>query len=71
MLALIMRVMLVATGLWALPASAGPALLFEAGSGTVLYAEDQDNQWHPGLPDQDYDGLRRLRRHKGRQNHVG
>ena len=47
MLALIMKVMLVAIGLWALPASAGPALLFEASSGTVLYAEDQDNQWHP------------------------
>lgn len=47
MLALILRVMLVAIGLWLLPASAGPALLFEAASGTVLYAEDQDNQWHP------------------------
>src|SRR5262247_479653 len=47
MLALIVRVILVAIGLWALPASAGPALLFEAGTGKVLYAEDQDNQWHP------------------------
>jgi D-alanyl-D-alanine carboxypeptidase len=28
-------------------ASAGPALLFDALDGTVLYAEDQDNQWHP------------------------
>lgn len=25
----------------------GPALLFEATSGKVLYAEDADNQWHP------------------------
>lgn len=29
------------------PASAGPALVFEAASGRVLYAEDQDNAWHP------------------------
>jgi D-alanyl-D-alanine carboxypeptidase len=28
-------------------AGAGPALLFEAGDGRVLYAEDPDNQWHP------------------------
>src|SRR6266853_4726775 len=28
-------------------ASAGPALLFDAADGTVLYAEDLDNQWHP------------------------
>lgn len=28
-------------------AVAGPALLFDAASGRVLYAEDQDNQWHP------------------------
>lgn len=28
-------------------AVAGPALLFDATSGTVLYAEDHDNQWHP------------------------
>jgi len=28
-------------------ALAGPALLFDAGSGQVLYAEDPDNQWHP------------------------
>jgi D-alanyl-D-alanine carboxypeptidase len=47
MLALIMRLMAVATPLLALPAWAGPALLFDAGNGTVLYAEDQDNQWHP------------------------
>src|SRR5262249_20959102 len=31
----------------AVKASAGPALLFDAADGTVLYAEDQDNQWHP------------------------
>ncbi|MGE0855984.1 MAG: D-alanyl-D-alanine carboxypeptidase family protein, partial [Hyphomicrobiaceae bacterium] len=29
------------------PAAAGPALLFEATSGKVLYAEDQDHLWHP------------------------
>jgi D-alanyl-D-alanine carboxypeptidase len=29
------------------PAIAGPALLFDATDGQVLYAEDQDNQWHP------------------------
>ncbi len=28
-------------------ASAGPALLFDAKSGKVLYAEDADHQWHP------------------------
>ena len=28
-------------------ASAGPALLFDSGNGKVLYAEDQDDQWHP------------------------
>jgi D-alanyl-D-alanine carboxypeptidase len=28
-------------------AVAGPALLFEASSGKVLYAEDQDHLWHP------------------------
>jgi D-alanyl-D-alanine carboxypeptidase len=28
-------------------AHAGPALLFDAADGKVLYAEDQDNQWHP------------------------
>jgi D-alanyl-D-alanine carboxypeptidase len=29
------------------PAWAGPALLFDVTGGQVLYAEDQDNQWHP------------------------
>ena len=30
------------------PASAtGPSLLFDVSNGKVLYAEDQDNQWHP------------------------
>jgi D-alanyl-D-alanine carboxypeptidase len=28
-------------------AATGPALLFDAKSGTVLYAEDPDNPWHP------------------------
>ena len=31
----------------AIPAGAGPALLFDAGDGKVLYAEDQDHQWYP------------------------
>jgi D-alanyl-D-alanine carboxypeptidase len=31
----------------ATPAMAGPALLFDAADGRVLYAEDMDNQWHP------------------------
>jgi D-alanyl-D-alanine carboxypeptidase len=29
------------------PAESGPALLFDAANGRVLYAEDQDDQWHP------------------------
>ena len=29
------------------PAIAGPALLFDAGKGTVLYAEDHDDLWYP------------------------
>src|SRR5262245_29201882 len=29
------------------PALAGPALLFDATDGNVLYAEDQDQPWHP------------------------
>jgi D-alanyl-D-alanine carboxypeptidase len=36
-----------AVGLSLSPASAGPALLFDAADGRVLYAEDPDNQWHP------------------------
>ncbi len=28
-------------------ASAGPAILFDQADGKVLYAEDQDNLWHP------------------------
>src|SRR5688572_9879384 len=28
-------------------AMAGPTLLFDASNGKVLYAEDQDDQWHP------------------------
>jgi D-alanyl-D-alanine carboxypeptidase len=31
----------------AAPVGAGPALLFDAGTGKVLYAEDQDHQWYP------------------------
>jgi D-alanyl-D-alanine carboxypeptidase len=29
------------------PAAAGPALLIDATDGRVIYAEDQDHQWHP------------------------
>ena len=29
------------------PAAAGPAMLFEAGTGNVIYAEDVDQVWHP------------------------
>jgi D-alanyl-D-alanine carboxypeptidase len=33
---------------WQPPAAmAGPTLLFDAGTGHVLYAEDQDDQWYP------------------------
>jgi D-alanyl-D-alanine carboxypeptidase len=32
---------------WSGTTSAGPALLFDAGSGKVLYAEEQDQPWHP------------------------
>ncbi len=38
---------LVAAVLMAPGALAGPALLFDAADGKVLYAEDQDNQWRP------------------------
>lgn len=31
----------------AVPANAGPALLFDSGNGKVLYAEDPDRKWHP------------------------
>ncbi|MFN3867896.1 MAG: D-alanyl-D-alanine carboxypeptidase family protein [Hyphomicrobiaceae bacterium] len=39
--------MLALLGLGSAPVAAGPALLFEASSGKVLYAEDADNHWHP------------------------
>lgn len=48
-----MRAGLISGGLFALAllhpaaAGAGPALLFEASTGKVLYAEDVDNLWHP------------------------
>ena len=38
-------VLATAVATWALPAGAGPALLFEAADGRVLYAEDADNQY--------------------------
>lgn len=34
-------------GLAVSQASAGPALLFDAADGRILYAEDLDHQWHP------------------------
>jgi D-alanyl-D-alanine carboxypeptidase len=32
---------------WPVAAVSGPSLLFDAGTGQVLYAEDQDDQWYP------------------------
>jgi D-alanyl-D-alanine carboxypeptidase len=40
-------VAVVLTWLTALPATAGPALLFEPSTGKILYAEDVDDIWHP------------------------
>jgi D-alanyl-D-alanine carboxypeptidase len=37
----------VAAAITAHGAAAGPALVFDAADGKVLYAEDQDNQWRP------------------------
>jgi D-alanyl-D-alanine carboxypeptidase len=34
-------------GVWTTPLSAGPALLFDASTQMVLYAEDYDDLWHP------------------------
>lgn len=39
--------MLACCALLPLPAVAGPTLLFEAATGRILYAEDQDDRWHP------------------------
>ena len=43
--------LLIFLSLWlslvAATASAGPAMLFEAKTGKLLYAEDMDDQWHP------------------------
>lgn len=41
--ALLVSIMLAAAS----PAAAGPAVLFEASSGKVLYAEEADQTWHP------------------------
>jgi len=41
--ALMMLAMVAGTG----RAAAGPAVLFDAADGKILYAEDLDNQWHP------------------------
>ncbi len=38
---------LVATLVAKTPAQAGPALLFDASDGKILYAEEMDDQWHP------------------------
>lgn len=37
----------IATLSFARPAAAGPALLFDASDGKILYAEEMDDQWHP------------------------
>jgi D-alanyl-D-alanine carboxypeptidase len=34
-------------GVWTSPLSAGPAVLFDASTQMVLYAEDYDDLWHP------------------------
>jgi D-alanyl-D-alanine carboxypeptidase len=48
MQALIMRLLAVTTAVLLAPSAwAGPALLLDSSSGKILYAEDQDNQWHP------------------------
>lgn len=39
--------LLISTALAAAPAAAGPALLFEAATGKILYSEEMDHQWHP------------------------
>ena len=38
---------IIASLAFATPVYAGPALLFDAVDGRILYAEDQDDQWHP------------------------
>ncbi|OYW56228.1 MAG: D-alanyl-D-alanine carboxypeptidase [Hyphomicrobium sp. 32-62-53] len=38
---------LISTLAVARPAAAGPALLFDATDGKILYAEEMDDQWHP------------------------
>lgn len=45
--AALMALLAVSAAQGSVPATAGPALLFDAGNGEVLYAEDADNQWHP------------------------
>lgn len=42
-----LAVVLIATLAVARPAAAGPALLFDATDGKILYAEEMDDQWHP------------------------
>ena len=43
----IVAIGLTLTGGYHSTATAGPALLFEASNGKVLYAEDADDLWHP------------------------
>ncbi|MEZ5773355.1 MAG: D-alanyl-D-alanine carboxypeptidase family protein [Hyphomicrobiaceae bacterium] len=40
-------IVIVALFVTTLPAKAGPALVFEVGSGEVIYSEDADTAWHP------------------------
>jgi D-alanyl-D-alanine carboxypeptidase len=47
MLARISAILVAIAAVTAAPAAAGPALLFDAADGKILYAEDQDHQWHP------------------------
>lgn len=47
MLARTLITVVTATAVALSPAMAGPALLFDPADGRVLYAEDQDHQWHP------------------------
>ena len=42
-----LAIVLIATLAVARPAAAGPALLFDATDGKILYAEEMDDQWHP------------------------
>jgi D-alanyl-D-alanine carboxypeptidase len=47
MLARTLITVVTATSVALSPALAGPAVLFDPADGRILYAEDQDHQWHP------------------------